>query len=78
MNEDELQELIEDAEIQDNKKKIFSIREANGILTKNEAKLMVVRFEPVEEKIYNVKQNCYLNNSYKNKYVNIDDNLMLI
>jgi hypothetical protein len=68
MNEDELQELIEDAEIQDNKKKIFSIREANGILTKNEAKLMVVRFEPVEEKIYNVKQNCYLNNSYKNKY----------
>ncbi|ORX76894.1 hypothetical protein BCR32DRAFT_295949 [Anaeromyces robustus] len=68
MNEDELQDLTEDNEKKEEKKKIFSIKEANGVLMKNEAKLMVVRYEPVEEKYYNIKQNCYLNNSYKNKY----------
>eukprot|EP00833_Pecoramyces_ruminatium_P012175 jgi/Orpsp1_1/1186207/evm.model.d7180000048904.1 len=59
---------MEDGESHDEKNKIFSIREANGILMKNETKLMVVRYDPLEEKSYNIKQNCYLNNLYKNKY----------
>jgi len=69
MDENEMQELIDEGESHDDKKKIFSIKEANGMLMKNESKLIVVRFDPTEEKIYNMKQNCYLNNSYKNNYV---------
>ncbi|ORX51756.1 hypothetical protein BCR36DRAFT_287578 [Piromyces finnis] len=68
MNEEELQEVPEDKENQDIKKKIFSVKDDNGILMKYESKLIVIRFNPIEEKLYSIKQDCFLNNSYKNKY----------
>jgi len=69
MNEEEIQKLNMDDEPHNQKRKVFSIREANGALIKNETKLMVIRFNPIEEIMYDKKQNCYLDYAYKNKLV---------
>jgi hypothetical protein len=46
----------------------FSILPEHGVLRKNEARLLVVRFKPTEKLLYDEGIVCYFNNSSSSKF----------